>query len=39
MLAKISELASQSNMSRNMLIESVIADYVNKEYSESDVQE
>jgi hypothetical protein len=38
-LSKISELAKQSNMSRNMLIESVIADYVNKEYSESDVQE
>ena len=31
MLAKISELARQSGMSRNMLIESVVADYVNGE--------
>jgi len=31
MLDKIAELARQSNMSRNMLIESVIADYVNAE--------
>ena len=31
MLGKIAALASQSNMSRNMLIESVIADYVNAE--------
>jgi hypothetical protein len=30
-LCKIAELARQSNMSRNMLIESVIADYVNAE--------
>jgi len=31
MLAKIAELARQSNMSRNMLIESVVADYINAE--------
>jgi hypothetical protein len=31
MLDKIAELASQSNMSRNMLIESVVADFVNAE--------
>jgi predicted HicB family RNase H-like nuclease len=31
MLGKITELARQSNMSRNMLIESVVMDYVNAE--------
>jgi predicted HicB family RNase H-like nuclease len=36
MLDKIAELAQQSNMSRNMLIESVIAEYINKEYSETE---
>ena len=39
MLAKISELAKQSNMSRNMLIESVVMDYVNAELPETESAE
>ena len=34
MLARIAELAEQSNMSRNMLIESVVAEYVQREITE-----
>jgi len=36
MLDKISELAGQSNMSRNQLIESVVAEYVQAELPESE---
>jgi predicted transcriptional regulator len=34
MLARIAELAGQSNMSRNAFIESVIAEYVQTETTE-----
>jgi len=35
-LKKLAELASQSNMSRNQLIESVVAEYVQTELPETE---
>jgi hypothetical protein len=37
-LEKLAILASQSNMSRNMLVESVVAEYIQSEYSEGEIQ-
>ena len=38
-LAKLAELASQSNMSRNQLIESVVCEYMQTETAETEQAE